>query len=187
MGVPKTPKDFDYDLWTTERGEYMVRVKATGEICEVSCETMRFLRTEEKQMRRAMNKSSQSVKQIVKGPILSLDNLKQENGNSLFPVSQEDQSDLERIVMANILVERFLAELTPSQLEITVRTSTTGWPCRNGICLSGTSNISGTAILSKKVSAAVLRLLSYRRLRWKINVKKRPHTKRSVLDVRSTV
>ncbi len=118
MGVPKTPKDFDYDLWTTERGEYMVRVKATGEICEVSCETMRFLRTEEKQMRRAMNKSSQSVKQIVKGPILSLDNLKQENGNSLFPVSQEDQSDLERIVMANILVERFLAELTPSQLDV---------------------------------------------------------------------
>ena len=33
--IPKTPIEFDYDLWTTEDGKCMVRVKRTGEQCEV--------------------------------------------------------------------------------------------------------------------------------------------------------
>ena len=35
MKTPKTPAAFDYDLWTTENGKYMVRIKATGEVAEV--------------------------------------------------------------------------------------------------------------------------------------------------------
>lgn len=118
MGVPKTPKEFDYDLWTAGNGAYMVRVKSTGEICEVDIETMRFLRAEEKRLRRAMNKSSQSDKEIVKEPILSLDCLKQNDGNSLFPDCLGGQDDPAEIVVANILVEHFLADLTSIQLDV---------------------------------------------------------------------
>ena len=35
MKTPKTPIEFDYDLWTTEDGKCMVRVKRTGEVSEV--------------------------------------------------------------------------------------------------------------------------------------------------------
>ncbi len=49
----KTPKEFDYDLWTTEDGKYMVRVKSTGEVTEVERDVMRVLRAEEKKMRRS--------------------------------------------------------------------------------------------------------------------------------------
>ena len=38
---PKTPIEFDYDLWTTEDGKCMVRVKITGEITEVDREVMK--------------------------------------------------------------------------------------------------------------------------------------------------
>ncbi len=61
MFIPKTPADFDYDLWTTEDGKYMVRLKRTGEVTEVSHETMKYLRAEEKRVRRSM----QSPKIIV--------------------------------------------------------------------------------------------------------------------------
>lgn len=46
--IPKTPVEFDYDLWTTEDGKCMVRVKITGEVTEVDREVMKILRAEEK-------------------------------------------------------------------------------------------------------------------------------------------
>ncbi len=55
--IPKTPVEFDYDLWTTEDGKCMVRVKITGEVTEVDREVMRILRLEEKQMRRGFTSS----------------------------------------------------------------------------------------------------------------------------------
>ena len=56
--TPKTPIEFDYDLWTTEDGKCMVRVKRTSEQCEVSKETFRILRAEEKKLRRSFQKTS---------------------------------------------------------------------------------------------------------------------------------
>lgn len=47
-GIPKTPVEFDYDLWTTEDGKCMVRIKATGEVTEVERTVMQVLRSEEK-------------------------------------------------------------------------------------------------------------------------------------------
>ena len=41
MKTPKTPIEFDYDLWTTEDGKCMVRVKITGEVTEVDREVMK--------------------------------------------------------------------------------------------------------------------------------------------------
>lgn len=54
MKTPKTPIEFDYDLWTTEDGKCMVRVKITGEVTEVDREVMKALRAEEKRIRRAL-------------------------------------------------------------------------------------------------------------------------------------
>ena len=53
MKTPKTPIEFDYDLWTTEDGKCMVRVKRTGEVSEVDRKIMRILRAEEKRIRRS--------------------------------------------------------------------------------------------------------------------------------------
>ena len=53
MKTPKPPTEFDYDLWTTEDGKCMVRVKRTNEVCAVSKETFRVLRNEEKKIRRS--------------------------------------------------------------------------------------------------------------------------------------
>ena len=44
MKIPKTPKEFDYDRWTTEDGKSMVRIKATGEAGEVDRAGMQGLR-----------------------------------------------------------------------------------------------------------------------------------------------
>ena len=116
MNVPKTPKEFDYDLWTTESGAYMVRVKSTGEICEVDAETMRFLRSEEKRLRRFLNMSAQA--QSISGVVLSLDRFRQEIEDNPISARAESQDDLEKIALANIIVERFQTTLTPNQLDV---------------------------------------------------------------------
>lgn len=51
-GKMKKLINFEYDLWTTEDGRCMVRVRRTGEECEVDRETFRLLRAEEKRLRR---------------------------------------------------------------------------------------------------------------------------------------
>ena len=60
MKIPKTPIEFDYDLWTTEDGKCMVRVKSTGEVTEVDRKVMKILRTEEKRIRRSYGSDSAS-------------------------------------------------------------------------------------------------------------------------------
>ena len=60
MKTPKTPVTFDYDLWTTEDGKCMVRVKKTGEVSEVNRDVMRVLRAEEKRIRRSYGSDSTS-------------------------------------------------------------------------------------------------------------------------------
>ena len=61
--IPKTPVEFDYDLWTTEDGKCMVRVKITGEVTEVDREVMKALRAEEKRIRRALRSNEGTVKE----------------------------------------------------------------------------------------------------------------------------
>ena len=61
--IPKTPVEFDYDLWTTEDGKCMVRVKITGEVTEVDREVMKALRAEEKRIRRALRSDEGTAKE----------------------------------------------------------------------------------------------------------------------------
>ena len=56
----RTHKDFDYDLWTTGENEakrYWVRIKATGEVTEVSHDVMKLLRKEDKRLYREYEES----------------------------------------------------------------------------------------------------------------------------------
>lgn len=45
-------KDFDYDLWTSPDGKCFAKIRSTGEVCEISDETLRLLRREEKRIYR---------------------------------------------------------------------------------------------------------------------------------------
>ena len=74
MSIPKTPVEFDYDLWTTEEGKCMVRIKATGEITEVERSVMKVLRSEEKRIRRALSPEQGPSREEKTAPtVLSLD------------------------------------------------------------------------------------------------------------------
>ena len=72
-GIPKTPVEFDYDLWTTEDGKCMVRIKSTGEVTEVDREVMKALRAEEKWMRRKMTGAPVPGAEEATATVLSLD------------------------------------------------------------------------------------------------------------------
>ena len=82
MRIPKTPKEFDYDLWTTEDGKNMVRVKRTGEMTEVDHEVMKILRIEEKRLRRSYGEKTDGDEENAEGKpsnsILSLEALPDE-------------------------------------------------------------------------------------------------------------
>ena len=102
-------KEFDYDLWTTtENGtkHYWARVKATGEVTEVSHEVMKFLRAEEKKLFR-------EIKAIQKyGSTLSLDVPKGEDKESWF----EDHGVGINEIETTISEKEFRASLTTDQL-----------------------------------------------------------------------
>lgn len=111
--TPKTPIEFDYDLWTTEDGKCMVRVKRTGEQCEVSRETFRILRNEEKKLRRsyAGTQNSEDEEQIC--PILSLDTIPEDDVKEASWLT--DPHSLEGNVLAEIFIEEFCRTLSPVQ------------------------------------------------------------------------
>lgn len=69
-GIPKTPVEFDYDLWTTEDGKCMVRIKATGEVTEVERTVMQVLRSEEKRFRRAMSLDQEADRDGISKPTI---------------------------------------------------------------------------------------------------------------------
>ena len=103
----KTPKEFDYDLWTTESGECFVRVKATGETTAVSVEVMRTLRAEEKAMRRAREKDGASL--------LSTDEAEDDSSTGEW---RADSVDYAEIAETRVLNEQIQRLLTEKQLDI---------------------------------------------------------------------
>ena len=108
----KTPKEFDYDLWKTADGRCMVRVKATGETCEVDQATMRFLRAEEKRLRRSMQWSSSGNE---KETILSLDYVHTEDSEGMSPAGLKDPHNLENDVLTRLSFDDFRKKLPALQ------------------------------------------------------------------------
>ena len=116
----KTPKDFDYDLWTSTDGGYFIRIKSTGETCEVNRETMRLLRNEEKKLRRelqgitiSVSKGKEKTKETISVTILSLDYAVE--GEELETALFADKTDYEEIVITKLREQEFCKLLTDLQ------------------------------------------------------------------------
>lgn len=119
MKIPKTPIEFDYDLWTTEEGKCMVRIKCSGEQCEVSREAFRALRLEEKKIRRSYGKGATAGHTDENGAgasVLSLDAML--NGDVKTPSWLIDPHDHIEAAETAMLMESFRLTLTENQLRV---------------------------------------------------------------------
>lgn len=111
--IPKTPIEFDYDLWTTEDGKCMVRVKLTGEVTEVDREVMKALRAEEKRLRRSYTVGNLDDSE---DSTLSLDALPDDDVKASAWLA--DPHDCMKDVELSMLEEELKQTLTPTQLSI---------------------------------------------------------------------
>lgn len=116
--------DFEYDLWTTEDGRCMVRVRLTKEECQVDRETFRLLRAEEKRLRRertpekekTVGKKEAILSSQVNQP-LSLQTIcstSDENGEFWLA----DTRDFANEVVISQFLEQFRQQLTLKQLDV---------------------------------------------------------------------
>jgi len=121
----KTPKEFDYDLWTTGEEtskQYWVRVKRTGDVSEVNAEILRFLRNEEKKLRReyaryASPNAEESGDTSLPLCPLSLDALlADEECDEAYWLT--DRTDNENNTIAKMLEAEFRGCLTDFQLDV---------------------------------------------------------------------
>jgi len=113
--IPKTPIEFDYDLWTTEDGKCMVRVKLTGEVCEVNRDAFRVLRAEEKKLRRSYPvRADDECDPCVK--TLSLDVVTSDDVDEASWL--EDKSDDISFMLTKICVDEVRLTLSPFQRDV---------------------------------------------------------------------
>lgn len=117
-----TPKEFDYDLWKTTDGKFFIRIKRTGDTCEVDAETFHTLHNEAMAMYREQQGipiyTVRNGKSTVVGrmPPLHLGYASAEGGTD--DAWAEDPSQLEDIYMTTQLEQKLRDCLTPKQLEI---------------------------------------------------------------------
>ena len=120
MKTPKTPVEFDYDLWTTEDGKCMARVKKTGEVSEVNRDVMRVLRAEEKRIRRSygFGNTSEDEDGAEKNSdtVLSLDAMPEDDVKSAAWLA--DSSDFIKEAELKMLERELMQTLTPLQLDV---------------------------------------------------------------------
>lgn len=116
-------KDFDYDLWKAADGKCFARVKSTGEVCEISNDTMKLLRCEEKRKYRELNlkKSldSENINDKTKASImypLSFEIGDDENEEA--SVWLQSDENLEEEQTAKDLETRFMKLLTDYQKDV---------------------------------------------------------------------
>lgn len=96
----------------------MVRVKQTGEVCEVSRETMKILRNEEKKLRRSMSGVPVIGCEEEETTLLSLDYVSYEGGEDMSPAWLADPLDFENDALFHIRLKEFKAVLTPLELSV---------------------------------------------------------------------
>lgn len=103
-------KKFDYDLWTTNDDgvkRYWVRIRATQEVVEVDLKTLRFLRTEEKKIYRAIEDARNNA-----GTVLSYEVFEDEEISGDWLI---DEKDLETQVLMQSEIDAVVKTLTPKQ------------------------------------------------------------------------
>lgn len=118
-------KDFDYDLWKDADGKCFARVRSTGEVCEISNDTMRLLRCEEKRIYRELYLKklldSENINDKTKASImypLSFETDNDENNDDSSWLQSNE--NLEEEQTAKDLEERFMDLLTDYQKEVFV-------------------------------------------------------------------
>ena len=120
MKTPKTPIEFDYDLWTTEDGKCMARVKKTGEVSEVNRDVMRVLRAEEKRIRRSYGFGNTSEDEDgaekISDTVLSLDAMPEDDVKSAAWLA--DSSDFIKEAELKMLERELMQTLTLLQLDV---------------------------------------------------------------------
>ena len=120
MRIPKTPIEFDYDLWTTEDGKCMVRVKRTGEVSEVDRKVMRILRAEEKRIRRSYGSDNTSEDEDgaekISDTVLSLDAMPEDDVKSAAWLA--DSRDCMEELITALKEKELLSILTEKQREL---------------------------------------------------------------------
>lgn len=116
-------KDFDYELWKDADGKCFARVRSTGEVYEISNDTMRLLRCEEKRIYREfdLKKSldSDNINEKTKASImhpLSFATADDENNDDSSWLQSDE--NLEEEQAAKDLEERFMDLLTDYQKEV---------------------------------------------------------------------
>ncbi len=95
----------------------MVRVKRTGEICEVNADTMRMLRAEEKRLRRSIQ-GAPVVGSGERETVLSLDYVSADESGEMAPVWLEDPNDFTRDFDYQTTIDEFMKLLTTNQQEV---------------------------------------------------------------------
>lgn len=135
--IPKTPVEFDYDLWTTEDGKCMVRVKLTGEVTEVDREVMKILRAEEKKLRRSFTGEASEDGKDGNETVLSLDALPDDDVKSAAWL--QDTTDLEAEVMTEIMEKQFVSSLSDYQRKVYWCCLKRGMTCKDFAAKNGNS------------------------------------------------
>lgn len=139
--IPKTPIEFDYDLWTTEDGKCMVRVKRTGEVSEVDREVMKVLRAEEKKLRRSYGPGNttedEDGEEKSSDTVLSLDALPDDDVKSAAWLA--DDFDMEEAVLTSIMENGFLSQLSSYQQEVYHCCMKQGMTCKEFAARHGNS------------------------------------------------
>ncbi len=118
MKPPKTPEDFDYDLWTTEDGKCMVRIKRTGEVREVDRDTFRLLRAEEKRLRRSKAGVVTPNHPSERSALLSTDYISLDNSDDMQATWLIDPMNMEDSLAAQMDTDAFIKTLTPYQRDV---------------------------------------------------------------------
>jgi len=135
--------DFEYDLWTTEDGKCMVRVRLTGEECEVDRETFRLLRAEEKRLRRERMPEKgkgtfgdEMFPEYGRRRSLSLQTIcSSENEDGEFWLT--DSGSMEEGIVFDLAQKEFLGELTSTQQKVYRLVITNGLSYRDCADLCG--------------------------------------------------
>lgn len=118
MKPPKTPEDFDYDLWTTEAGLCMVRIKRTGEVCEVDRDTFRLLRAEEKRLRRSKAGTVVPEHPSERSALLSTDYISLVSSDDMQTAWLIDPMNMEDSLATQMDTNAFIKTLTPYQRDV---------------------------------------------------------------------
>lgn len=113
-------KEFDYDLWKDADGKCYARVRSTGEVCEISDDTMKVLRREEyRELDLKKSLDSGNINEKTKASImypLSFETTDDENGDDSSWLQSNE--NLEEEQAAKDLEERFMKLLTGYQKEV---------------------------------------------------------------------